>query len=82
MTPAAEEKKHRALGHLEAAQRELGYALENLSPVVGLVKEWERVGKLYGTVNALWHRLNGLAGPFRLDSEPRQTQDTEKEGGR
>lgn len=71
MTPAAQQKIRQALNEIEKAQLALGRACEALSPVVGMVKEWERVGKLYDKVNAEWHRLNRQDGPFRLDSEPK-----------
>lgn len=69
MTPAARRKIQLALKELESAQRALGNACEELSPIVGLSDDWERVGKLYDTVKAEWHRINALEGPFRLDSE-------------
>lgn len=71
MTPAAKDKVRRALASIERAQNLLADACSELSPVVGLVKEWERLGKLHDKVKAEWHRLNGLDGPFRLDSEPK-----------
>ena len=71
MTPAAKARVRDALRHIEAAQLELHRAMDSLSPVVGLVEEHERVGDLYDKVKAEWYRLDGLDGPFRLDSEPR-----------
>ncbi len=69
MTPAARERVMTALVHLQAAQNHLADACSDISPVVGMVKEWERLGKLYDKVKAEWHRLNRLDGAFRLDSE-------------
>jgi hypothetical protein len=69
MTPAAQEKIRIALQEIEAAQASLGKACESLSPIVGLVAEWERVRRLYDRVQAEWHRLNRRDGQFRLDSE-------------
>jgi hypothetical protein len=62
-----------ALRHIEQAQRSLLYASEELSPVVGLVDEWERLGGLYDAVKQQWHAINELSGPFRLDSEKELT---------
>lgn len=69
MTPAAGAKINRALVLIERAQNALSEACAELSPVVGVCPEWERVGKLADRVKAQWHRLNRLDGPFRLDSE-------------
>ncbi len=71
MTLAARKKIREALAHIEAAQNHLGAACSDISPVVGLVKEWERLGKLCDKVKTEWYRLNELEGPFRLDSEPK-----------
>jgi hypothetical protein len=54
----AERKVRAALDHLEAAQRELGRACEELSPIIGAVTPWGRAGKLYDRIHAEWHRLN------------------------
>jgi hypothetical protein len=75
MTHAAQAKVAQALRDIEAAQVLLGNDCAALSPVVGLVKEWERIGKLYDKVKAEWHRLNQMDGPFRLDSEPKSAGD-------
>jgi hypothetical protein len=71
MTPAAQEKITEALKCIEDAQNRLDEACQHLCPIVGLVKEWERLGKLAERVNAEWHLVNALSGPFRLDTEPR-----------
>ncbi len=55
---------------IEAAQRLLGDACGDLSSVLGLCPEWERVGKLYDKVHAEWHRVNlKVEGGFDLDSD-------------
>jgi hypothetical protein len=71
MTPAALRKVRAALNEIEQAQNHLANACSELSPVIGLIKEYERLGELCDKVKAEWHRLNGLDGPFRLDSEPK-----------
>lgn len=81
MTPAARAKIQRALEAIEEAQNLLDDACQHICPVVGLVGEWERLRKLCDTVKAEWHLLNGLDGPFRLDSEPKRGTQTKKEGG-
>ena len=67
-TLRAEGKRLTALDRIDRAQRELGYAMEALSPVIGAMPEWEKAGALYDSVKALWHRVNRLTG-CRLDSE-------------
>jgi hypothetical protein len=69
MTPAAAANVREALASIERAQDELNRACSALSPVCGLMREWERLGKLADKVKAEWHRLNGLDGPFHLDDE-------------
>lgn len=54
----AERRVRAALAHIEAAQRELGAASEELSAIIGGLRPWERVGKLYDRVHAEWHRIN------------------------
>lgn len=79
-TPAAEAKVEEALRLIEQAQNILDRAAQQLCPIIGLVKEWQRVGTLSDKCKAEWHRLNELVGTkpdgerlrngLRLDSEP------------
>jgi transposase InsO family protein len=50
----------------ERAQRLLGEALAELSPIVGGMVEWKRLGKLYEALHAQWYRLERLRANPRL----------------
>lgn len=64
-----------ALARVERAQNELNEACSELSSVVGLVREWEALGKLSSRVQAFWHRLNGIEPkkPWDLDEMAKQS---------
>lgn len=70
----AERKVREALRHVEAAQRELELACQELCPVIGALPDWERIGKLRDRVNAQWHRLNEVRprSGYRLDEDGRR----------
>lgn len=69
-TPAAEQKVQNALAKIESAQRLLGDACAELSPVVGAAGDWKRVGALYDRVHEEWRKLAYDAhNGWRLDSE-------------
>jgi hypothetical protein len=72
--PVAQAKAQRALDYIEAAQRLLGSAAEELCPIAGLCPEWEAVGKQYDKVHALWHRVNMRANgnDYDLDSDTKR----------
>jgi hypothetical protein len=63
----AQRKVRAALDHIEAAQRLLGSACEELCPIIGAAPAWGRVGKLYDKVHAEWHRVNALLDRRKLD---------------
>ena len=63
----AQRKVRAALESIEAAQRLLGRACEELSPIIGAVGPWGRVGKLYDKVHAEWHRVRALLDRRKLD---------------
>lgn len=63
----AQRKVRAALVSIEAAQRLLGKACEELSPIIGGAPAWGRVGKLYDKVHAEWHRVNALLDGRKLD---------------
>jgi hypothetical protein len=71
----AERKVRAALANIEAAQRLLGKACEELCPIIGAVGPWGRVGKLYDKVHAEWHRVNAFLqnkrGRLNLDESGR-----------
>lgn len=73
----AQAKVDRALEHVEAAQRLLGRACEELCPIVGVIDRWEAIGKLYDDVHAEWHRLNlrRSASNLTLDSDAKRRFD-------
>jgi hypothetical protein len=56
---SAEERVQYALEQIEGAQRLLGAAATNLSPVIGLVREHQRTMALYDLVHRFWHRIEG-----------------------
>jgi hypothetical protein len=63
----AERKVRTALDLIESAQRQLGRACAELSPVIGGIGPWGRVGKLYDRVHAEWHRTKALLDGRKLD---------------
>jgi hypothetical protein len=72
----AERRVRAALANVEAAQRELGRACEEMSAIIGGIPPWERLGKLYDRVHAEWHRLNlwfnGARSKLDLDEAGRR----------
>jgi hypothetical protein len=56
----------RAMALAESAQRLLGEALAELSPIVGGMVEWERLSKLYEAVHGQWYRLERLRANPRI----------------
>ena len=62
---AADEKVAAALDHIERAQRDLGEACALLCPIIGGVKAWERVSKLYDRMHAEWCRIHAWAEKHR-----------------
>lgn len=67
----AEQRILSALKRIERAQTELNEACSDLSSVLGMVRNWERCGKVANSVKAFWHRLNGdfqaRRGEWRTD---------------
>jgi hypothetical protein len=65
----AERLVQRALDHIERAERELDAACQALSPVIGALPDWQRIGKLSLKVHAMWQRLHEVKprGGYRLD---------------
>lgn len=67
----ADAKIRLALVHIERAQAELYEAMSELSPVLRMVDNWERAGKLGDQVKAFWHRVNqdylSRRGEWELD---------------
>lgn len=77
MTPSQQEALARyrsAMKRVERAQNELNEACSELSSVIGLVREWQALGKLADRVKAFWHRLNQLQPrkPWDLDAMAKQ----------
>lgn len=66
-----------ALKMIEQAQNLLNEAASSVCPIVGLVKDHERIGKLADKVKAEWHRLNGrtVDEVFELDDYARDAID-------
>jgi hypothetical protein len=65
----AERRVRAALDHVERSERELEAACQVLSPVIGALPDWERIGKLSIRVHAAWthlHEVKPRAG-YRLD---------------
>lgn len=56
----ADARIREALKRIEHAQAELYEACSDLSPIIGMAKQWEAVGKEADRVKALWHRVNGV----------------------
>jgi hypothetical protein len=67
----AERKKRVALDHIEAAQRSLEHACQELSPIIGALPEYERIGKLSLKVEEEWRRLRYVTprAGYRLDED-------------
>ena len=65
----AAERIERALTKIERAQNLLYEAAAELSPIVGMVKQWERVGKLGDACKERWYSLKGDAQKktYRID---------------
>lgn len=63
---ATKGKIQKALGHIHAAQDQLGHATGELSALVGGVRDWKRASKLYDDVHALWYRVDGLQHDKRV----------------
>jgi hypothetical protein len=57
----------RAMDLAEQAQVLLGAALAELSPIVGGMVEWRRLGKLYDELHAQWYRLERLRENPKLE---------------
>jgi hypothetical protein len=55
----------RALEHIEAAQRELERACQELSPIIGGAPQWKRISALYDRVRMGWYWLHGWAQKHR-----------------
>jgi hypothetical protein len=64
-------RAQQALVHVEAAQRELDRASQNLSSIIGASRDCDTIMQLHARVNRLWHRLHDrLAknrGRWKLD---------------
>jgi hypothetical protein len=63
----AEARVRAALEHLQQAQVEVERARQQLAAVVGVLPEYDRLGKLYERVRAEWYRLAAKRGSPRLD---------------
>jgi hypothetical protein len=50
----------RAMDLAQRAQHLLGAALAELSPIIGGMVEWKRLGRLYDGLHAQWYRLERL----------------------
>lgn len=57
-TAIAEEKIKTALRLIERAQGELNEACAQISPIIGMVAEWEKLGAEAMRVKKLWHQVN------------------------
>ncbi len=49
-------RKRLVLQHISRAKDHLNEACSLLSPIIGKVRDWERLGKLSDRVGAEWHR--------------------------
>lgn len=65
----AELRIRRALNHIQNAQTQLGYASAELSGVIGVLRDWKRLGKLYDQIHKEWYKLEARRqrGNFDLD---------------
>lgn len=84
MSPSEKEAARRiksALARIERAQAELDQACSDISSVVGLVEEWEAIGKLSNRVKQFWHRLNNRATDEALDLDGDAKQSLQKKAG-
>lgn len=69
-TPNAEAKVLAALEKIERAQHALESACADLSPIIGGMPDWKRVGKLADKTHAAWRKLAyNSRSNWRLDSE-------------
>jgi hypothetical protein len=73
---AAEARVRAALRDIQEAQSLIGRASQALSSVVGMVPEWNRLGRVYNQVRGAWYaveskgqRLRGRRA-LRIDHEP------------
>jgi hypothetical protein len=62
-------KRQSALDHIEAAQRQLEAATQELSALIGAVPHWRRAGTLSERAHDAWRRLayTEPRGGYRLD---------------
>lgn len=90
-TLAAQARVQKAMRLIEHAQNTLDSACVELSPVRGLVREWEKAGQISNQAKAMWYALNELVDAdngLSLDSEPdpaapvRSLNDTSANGKR
>jgi hypothetical protein len=70
----AERRVARALELVERAQHTLERACEELSPVIGALPDWQRIGKLADRVHDAWRRLayEKPTGGYGLDEMGRR----------
>jgi len=57
----------RAMELAESAQRLLGDALAELSPIIGGMVEWQRLSKLYEALHGQWYRLERLRANPKIE---------------
>lgn len=73
---AADAKVKAALDHIEAAQRLLDKACQELCPIIGGLRQHEAIGMLHRQVELRWHKLNDWArshrGKLDLDESGRR----------
>lgn len=68
----ARHKYQNSLKLIEQAQNLLSDACQELSPLIGAIKQWEDCGKQYDAVHDLWRRVAYSAARenVRMDSMP------------
>lgn len=73
---AAEARIRAALRDIQEAQHLIGHASAALSSIIGMVPEWNRLGRVYSQVRGAWYaveskgqRLRGRHA-LRIDHEP------------